>query len=455
MRYRTFAEAPVAKPFPPTGSLFYRCGAFDGRSMTLKEQWFEQFVNEMQAREDVSRDLKEWERRKNHEKKAILLYQELGENLQDFATQMAIHDQQEFEYQCQRDKQKAENLDPNNKASRLSWARLQEWAMKEQAEKEKREAAEKAMEQARIKSNFAALVKARIQASEDRVTHSEIITNAAGSQPPTQQPELKQSKPEKHGKASQSVGSTGAGPSKQQVRKTGLSDEEVRRQLREQVQASLAVKTKTQATATQTANERSTPLRTDSLTPLRVETLDVAVLAAGEEPIKAELAGYYPRMGILSTTHYPKGDTLIKNGPGLPMLYLASSNAAKQSPLRNNGQGCNAFRNHTVTESTEQSSTGPSTQQNSSEESTPPSSVRPASSETPIENALDALSISTIGPTNDDDQNEGLDHVNLLHALEADLYGEVNYPARWNMMNPSTRRNPLLSTPSSANALSV
>ncbi len=445
MRYRVFARW-VPTPFPYTGSLLYRCGAFDGRSMTLKEQWFENFVNEEQARKDLSWDLNEWERRKDHEEKAILLYEELGENWMAFATRMETLDQQEYEYQCQRDKQKAENLDRNN-ASWLSWARL--------PEEEKRKAAEEAKEQARVKSNFAAQVKARTQASEDLVTHSEIVTNAAGSQPPTQQSKLKQSKPEKHGKVSHSVSSTGAGPSKQQVRKPGLSKEEVCRQLREKVQATLPATTKKPATPTPTANVRSAPLRTDTLTPLRVETVNVAVISAGEEPFKAELAGgYYPQMGILPTTHYPKGAKLIKNGPGLPMPHLANSNLAKRRLLRNNGQGCNAVRNHTVSESTEQSSTGSSTQQNSSEESTPPSSVRVAPSETRIEDALDALSISSVGLTNDD-HNQGVDRVRLLQLLRPDLYGEMSYPAQWDMMSPSTRRDPLLSTPSSANALSV
>ena len=457
MKYRTFTEAPVTKPFPPTGSLSYRCGAFDGRPMTQKEQWFEQFVNKIQARHDESSDLREWRRRKNHEEEAILLYHELGGNLQDYAALMETRDQQEFEYQCQRDKQKSKNLDPNE-ASRLFWARSQEWSMADKAEKEAREAEEKEEKATRIRINFARQVKAQAQASSNLVIHSEIITNAAGSQPPIQQSELKQPKPEKHGKVSQSVCSTGAGPSKQQVRKTDRNDKDICRQFYEQVQAVSPEKTEEQATATTTAIVTSAPLKTDAVAPLRVDKLNRPITAAEAAPIVAELAGSYGRVGILAKTHYPKGHILITNGRGLPKLYLGHPTVTKQRLLRNNGQGSQALRAHRVSASNnERSPTGPSTQQRSSEEeltppssstqqtsseeeSTPPSSVRAAPSETPIEISLDALSISTVGRTNDD-HNEGLGHVELFQAFD--------------MMEPSTRTDPPLSTPSPANALSV
>lgn len=144
--------------------------------MTLKEQRFEEFVDDIQARHDELSEIREWRRLKNHEEKAICLYHEVGEDLDTFSMRMRTHDQQEMEYHCQRKKQKDIDLDPIE-ASRKSNVRAQEYIQQYIGA---REAEKRARDQERIRNNAVAEFKAGVQASSDPVTNAKIITNTTG-----------------------------------------------------------------------------------------------------------------------------------------------------------------------------------------------------------------------------------------------------------------------------------
>lgn len=155
---RTFTRPPVTKPFPPTGALFYRVDEFKSVPMTIKEWQFEKLSNEKQAEHDVFSDVREWKRLKELEEQAILLFHEVGEDLEEFSRQMQTRDQMEMEFQCQRKKQKAEDL--NRKKSEAAVEELKQNRLKT-------EAGEKARDQERIRNDFAANVRASFQASSD------------------------------------------------------------------------------------------------------------------------------------------------------------------------------------------------------------------------------------------------------------------------------------------------
>ncbi|CAD6589463.1 MAG: hypothetical protein ASARMPREDX12_003844 [Alectoria sarmentosa] len=181
---RDFTQAPVIRPFPPTGSFYYRYGVFTGRSMTLKEQWFEQFVNEMQARHDELSDLREWRRRKDVEEAAIAHYHDLGGNilLADTRLRMKKFDQEDMEIQCERKKRKADNLNPQR-----AWEKME---LDRQQAIKAREAEERARDEERIRIQFVEDFKAIVPASSHPLANTRIVTNAVGAQQARQQSEL-------------------------------------------------------------------------------------------------------------------------------------------------------------------------------------------------------------------------------------------------------------------------
>ena len=108
---RLFSQPPTITRFPPTGSYNFRLGLFNHRPMTLQEQQFEKFVNDMQAKHDEVSQVEEWRRRKDLEEAAILFYHELNEDLEQFGQRMRTPDQREMDFHCQRRNRKAEYLE--------------------------------------------------------------------------------------------------------------------------------------------------------------------------------------------------------------------------------------------------------------------------------------------------------------------------------------------------------
>ena len=190
--------------------------------MTPKELQFEEYGNEQQAIRDEINDLKEWRRLKDLEEEAIALYHDLGENLEEYTTQMRTRDQMEMELQCGRNKQIEKDLSVN---SQRAWAAAR--------------SIPSAMEQERIKVATASIradFKAGVEAT---MAKTKISTNATESQQASQQSEPTRSKPKKHDNASQSGSSAEAGsPSspRQQQERTKASPEEICRQLQGQAQ---------------------------------------------------------------------------------------------------------------------------------------------------------------------------------------------------------------------------
>lgn len=195
--------------------------------MTTKERRFEQFVNDMQARQDELSEFKEWRRLKDVEEEAISLYHEVGKNMEQFARQMRTRDQMEMEYQCQRKRQKAEDLNPQ-KALMF----LMEMDSNRQDNIRAQQVEDRAREQEKIKGEAVASFKAGIQASGGSVANTKIITDAAGSQRASQQFALTRAAPEDHLNTSKPVSSTEAGSSRQQEQQQQqtLSAEDISRQ---------------------------------------------------------------------------------------------------------------------------------------------------------------------------------------------------------------------------------
>ena len=129
--------------------------------MTAKEERFERYVNDMQARADELGHLREWRRLKECEEEAILLYHQLDENLEEYSRQMRTADQMEMEYQCQRKKQKSDDLNPQKPL----W-HLYEMEMRRQGSIKVKEAEERAKDLEEVKIKAVADFKARIQASD-------------------------------------------------------------------------------------------------------------------------------------------------------------------------------------------------------------------------------------------------------------------------------------------------
>ena len=171
IRYRTFTQAPINTPFPLTGSFDYR-KFYRGRSLTPKEQRFEEFVNGIQARHDKISELVEWRRRKDLEEEAILLYYELGEDMKEFSRQMKTRDQQEMEFQCQRRHKKAKDLDPRHSKECLR-------AMELEGQRRLRveEVEERAREQLRVEDAARAEFRIDMEASINPTANTELVTN--------------------------------------------------------------------------------------------------------------------------------------------------------------------------------------------------------------------------------------------------------------------------------------
>ena len=208
--------------------------------MTTKERRFEQFVNYMQARQDELSEFKEWRRLKDVEEEAISLYHEVGKNMEQFARQMRTRDQMEMEYQCQRKRQKAEDLNPQ-KALMFPM----EMDLNRQDNIRAQQVEDRAREQERIKGEAVASFKAGIQASGGPVANTKIITDAAGSQRASRQFALTRAAPEDHLNTSKPVSSTEAGSSRQheQQQQQTLSAEEIPRQSQEETRLSSATTT--------------------------------------------------------------------------------------------------------------------------------------------------------------------------------------------------------------------
>ena len=107
---REYTTLPVPEPLPSTGSFDFRQGVYNHRSMTVREQNFEQFVNVRQAEHDIRSSINEWERLRALEEDAIQLWQDLDGNLAEYQRQMRTRDQQAMEFQCQRKKEKERKL---------------------------------------------------------------------------------------------------------------------------------------------------------------------------------------------------------------------------------------------------------------------------------------------------------------------------------------------------------
>lgn len=243
--------------------------------MTLKEQRFEQFVNEMQARHDELSDLREWRRRKDVEEAAIAHYHDLGGDilLEDTRLRMKKFDQEDMEIQCERKKRKYENLNPQRAWEKMELDRQQAIIA--------REAEERARDEERIRIQFVEDFKAVVPASSHPLANMRIVTNAVGSQQARQQSvftpseldgccnpnqripsagvgssrqeEQKQEsieaelchqfqdqariRSEDHCNTGQAMSSVEAGPSKEQEPKQKLSGEEIRRQFRDQARS--------------------------------------------------------------------------------------------------------------------------------------------------------------------------------------------------------------------------
>lgn len=158
--------------------------------MTLKEQQFENFVNEWQAEVDEANDLSEWRRLKNHEEEAIALWYDVVGDLPEYTTRMRTLDQEDMEYQCQRQKQIKTNLDPLT-----AWNAT--FTMKYPAEELK----------------IRMLFKAGVCAS---MANTNNTTNLTASKKTSKQVELTQWKQEKHDNTSHLESSAEAGSSTQQ-----------------------------------------------------------------------------------------------------------------------------------------------------------------------------------------------------------------------------------------------
>ena len=235
IRYRDFTLAPVNTPFPPTGSFNYRNGFYHGRPMTPREQRFEDFVNGIQARHDEVSELSEWRRRKNHEERAILLYHQVGEDMEEFSRQMKTLDQQETEFQCQRMNDKAQVLDP-----RRSLEKLREMELERQQilrAEEAKEVEERAREQLKIQDAARLQFRIEVEASTNPMANTDLVTNAAGPQHAHQRSKLAQSRLMESLNSNQALSSTGADSSRQQAQKRRPNDEEIRRQFFEQVRS--------------------------------------------------------------------------------------------------------------------------------------------------------------------------------------------------------------------------
>lgn len=255
--------------------------------MTRKEQWFEDFVNDEQAKHDEFSQLEEWTRLKVFEEEAVSLYNRLGGNLDEYARQMRTRDQMEMEYQCQRKRQKNEDIDPQRAFERTC-------AMTVAMERDRR-AEENARHQERMRLEVVEEFKAGIQASTHLLANMSIGTGAAKSRQASQHSELAPSKPEKDGNISLPLTSAGVGSSmeQEQEQKPKLSLEAIRRQFLEQVRGLPA---RTMTTSSKNPTVASLPPKTP--TPAgktRVEELDIAVRAAKEDCFEA---AYQPRTGM-------------------------------------------------------------------------------------------------------------------------------------------------------------
>lgn len=424
--YSKFTHPPT-KPFPPTGSLFYREGVFYGRSMTLKEQRFEKFVNDMQARQDLISEFKEWRRLKDLEEEAIVLYHELGQDQEEFKSQMMTRDQMDMEFQLQRKRKKAENLDPEMARSFLFMMFLdrQQNLRAEQAEQRERDEKERRAREESIKCKKKADFHAGVQASSVLMVKTDIIANAAGLQQRSQQTELTRAKPEKDNNSSRPVTPTGirltrdapkehinisrpvsdtkASSSKQQEQESKPSPEEIRRQFKAEVdvksvisQANTSVdsgssrqqeqesklsrqfqeEVRLRPVATTTLNVRSvTPKTAAHEQEMRAKVLDPAVPAVRKDPFQS--------LDTVLAEYHPQG--LMTSHPGHP-------SAIEQSPPANVGQwlDSNTLCEDPVPGSSTQPSTDPSSQYSSSKGDTPPSSVRSSPPKSPIQNPLSA-----------------------------------------------------------------
>ena len=160
LEYSEFTGQPQVTVFRPTGSFDYRDGLYNRRPMTLKEQRFEKFVNDEQAKHDKESQIQEWQRRKAVEERAISIWYGVKENLEDFIVKMRTLDQQEAEYRIQRKNDKAKNLDPQK-----SLDALREMEMERQRRDRVQKAQEREREQQRVDDLTRATFEARVQAS--------------------------------------------------------------------------------------------------------------------------------------------------------------------------------------------------------------------------------------------------------------------------------------------------
>ena len=195
--------------------------------MTLKEQRFEQFVNEMQARHDERSDLREWRRQKDVEEEAITVYHELaGKPPQVIWTDMYTEDQKDMEIQCERKKRKVEDLNPHEAWKKMELDRQQAIIA--------RQAEERARDEERIRIKFVEDFKAIVPASNHPLTNMRIVTNAVESQQARQQSELTPSEPDECCDTNRRVSSAGVGSSRQEEQKQKFIEEGLCHQFQDQ-----------------------------------------------------------------------------------------------------------------------------------------------------------------------------------------------------------------------------
>lgn len=473
LKYRTFAHPPDTKPFKPTGSYDLRHGVINVDSMTLKQRRFEQFANEMQKRHDERSELREWRRRRDLEEEAIDLYHELGKDLTDFSIKMRTRDQEDMEFQCQRKKQKAEDLDPCQAAGKAAQIPYVMWCERQKRIKAQ-EAEERAKDAERMRTKAVEDLKAAVQASSHPLATKRTVTNAAGSQEAREKSELTSSKPKEQVNTSQPISSPGVGSSRQQEQeqKQKLSPEEIRCQFQDQIQdrARLLPATESQSMSSAEAGSsrqqeqkmkpnakkgwrpfqnqfgyeveiRRSARNTSTLTPLIGTTVPSipsgAVVSAPAETLATEL-----NPAVIAVTE------------DLAELHLRSPSEAEQSLPCHIGKQSVSSQEHLATGSSDQRSTSPSSQQAPSDRHTPPSSVRSSSPKTtPAETSPNTPETPAENLTNnkDDAQNEEtaqipeINNAILLAELERLCYGDnvtpINFAAR---LSPAKLRNPLL-----------
>ena len=459
-KHRNFTQASVNTPFLSTGSFDYR-KFYRGRLMTPKEQRFENFVNDIQARHDEISDLNEWRRRKDLEEEAILLYYELDEDMEEFSRQMKTRDQQETEFQCQRKNKKAKDLDPRHSLECLQAMELegQRRLRAEEAEERVREQLRKSGDeescrqfndqvQSRLKvvcDNNRSVSSAGLGYSRQQVQETALSKQISRPQLDDQVRSL----PMIPRNNNQTAPSAGVDPSRQYGRQITLSEQESRLQVHGQGQPAPA-----RTTARPSARPTMAPFSRDS----DGFDFDSPVSAEREDSFVVKLAGHQTRIG-LCPVYLPNGSFLAGSMrpslSGLPKRDLHEFGPSRSSAGVQNNTAANqgkpdGLQNHHDEQqqpSADPSSSVPSPQHisNEGERSTPassrPSPTSPSPPEKPLKsNAL--LEPNSSSFSHNTNNNE--DPNNSIAPFWQNIGGNNTPADRFECLDPLRRENPYL-----------